>query len=155
MARSIDILDGDFYVNDPYSNYAWMREHDPVYWDQTNELWCISRYDDIVEIEKRKDLWLNSGKSKGGYRPNLPADDSIIGLDDPLHNKRRNLVSRRFTPKAVSVWQDDVRGEVCRLDRCRRFERGRRHRGRVGRAIAGNDDRQTAGISRRHVAEAA
>ena len=36
--RAIDLLDGDFYVNDPYPTYAWMREHEPVYWDATNEL---------------------------------------------------------------------------------------------------------------------
>jgi hypothetical protein len=27
------------------------------------------------------------------YRPNIPADPAIIGLDDPLHHVRRNLVS--------------------------------------------------------------
>ena len=26
-------------------------------------------------------------------------DGSVIGLDDPLHSKRRNLISRRFTPR--------------------------------------------------------
>jgi cytochrome P450 family 142 subfamily A polypeptide 1 len=113
--RTIDLLDGSFYVNDPYSTYAWMREHAPAYWDATNELWGISRYDDIVEIEKRKDVFISSDQNKGGYRPNIPADDSIIGLDDPLHSKRRNLVSRRFTPRAVSGWQDDIRAKVTTL----------------------------------------
>ncbi len=99
----IDLLDGDFYVNDPYTTYAWMRENAPAYWDATNELWGVSRYDDIVAIEKRKDLFINSDQNKGGYRPNIPADPAIIGLDDPLHQQRRNLVARRFTPKAVST----------------------------------------------------
>ena len=114
-ARDVDILDGAFYVNNPYPTYAWLREHDPVHWDSTNELWCISRYDDIVEIERNKDLWISSGKTQGGYRPNIPADDSLIGLDDPVHNKRRNLVSRRFTPRAVSAWQGEVRDKVVAL----------------------------------------
>jgi cytochrome P450 family 142 subfamily A polypeptide 1 len=112
QTRHIDLLDGDFYVNDPYSTYAWMREHAPVYWDDTNELWGISRYDHIVEIEKHNDIFINSDQAKGGYRPNLPADPAIIGLDDPLHNRRRMLVARRFTPKAVAKWEDHVR-EVC------------------------------------------
>jgi cytochrome P450 family 142 subfamily A polypeptide 1 len=113
--RTVDILDGDFYVNDPYPTYAWMRDHDPVHWDPTNQLWCISRYDDIVEIERNKDLWLSSGQTQGGYRPNIPADDSLIGLDDPIHHKRRNLVSRRFTPRAVSAWEGEVREKVVAL----------------------------------------
>ena len=107
--RAIDLLDGDFYVNDPHPTYAWMRERAPIYWDATNELWGVSRYDHIVEIEKRNDVFINSDQSKGGYRPNLPADAAIIGLDDPLHNRRRMLVARRFTPRAVGQWEDHVR----------------------------------------------
>ncbi len=111
----IDLLDGEFYVQDPYRTYAWMREQAPAYWDETNELWGISRYDDIVEIEKRKDIFISSDQAKGGYRPNIPADPAIIGLDDPLHQRRRNLVARRFTPRAVATWEDHVRGVVAHL----------------------------------------
>jgi cytochrome P450 family 142 subfamily A polypeptide 1 len=110
--RPLDILDGDFYVNDPYPRYAWLREHSPCHWDDINELWVITRYDDIVEIEKNKQVFINSDKEKGGYRPNIPADSSIIACDDPLHLARRNLVSRRFTPRAVSRWEDEVRDTV-------------------------------------------
>ena len=111
----LDLLDGDFYVQDPYAAYAWMRQHEPVYRDSVNELWGVARYDDIVEIEKHKDVFINSDQNRGGYRPNIPADPSIIGLDDPHHSRRRNLVSRRFTPKAVSSWEDHVRLTVRQL----------------------------------------
>ncbi|MBT95667.1 MAG: cytochrome P450 [Acidimicrobiaceae bacterium] len=113
--RSIDLLDGDFYTNNPYATYQWMREEDPIYWDAINEIWGISRYDDIVEIEKNKTVFINSDKQKGGYRPNLPADSSIIGLDDPQHNVRRLLVSRRFTPRSVNSWTPHITGAVQRL----------------------------------------
>jgi|TARA_B100001094_G_scaffold62210_1_gene58020 cytochrome P450 family 142 subfamily A polypeptide 1 len=92
-----------------------MREEDPIYWDAINEIWGISRYDDIVEIEKNKTVFINSDKQKGGYRPNLPADSSIIGLDDPQHNVRRLLVSRRFTPRSVNSWTPHITGAVQRL----------------------------------------
>lgn len=112
MSRSIDLLDGDFYVSDPYPAYAWLRENDPVHWDETNELFGISRYDDVVEIEKNKAVFISSDTAKGGYRPNLPADPSIIGLDDPEHTARRRLVSRRFTPRAVKEWEPLVQEKV-------------------------------------------
>jgi cytochrome P450 family 142 subfamily A polypeptide 1 len=109
---AIDLLAPELYGGDPYPTYAWMRANEPIYWDAENELWGIARYDDIVDIEKRKREFINSDKEKGGYRPNLPADDAIIGLDDPLHMKRRNTVSRRFTPRAAGAWEDDIRGKV-------------------------------------------
>jgi cytochrome P450 family 142 subfamily A polypeptide 1 len=110
----VDLLDGDFYT-DPYSTYAWLRENQPVYWDATNELWGVSRYDDVEFIENHAGLFINSDQNKGGYRPNIPADPSMIGLDDPQHRTRRNLVARRFTPKAVGGWESDIRATVTRL----------------------------------------
>ncbi|MHB8465846.1 MAG: cytochrome P450 [Acidimicrobiales bacterium] len=106
------MLDGDWYASGPYEDYAWLRANAPLCWDEVNELWGVSRYDDIIDIEKRKDIFVNSDKVKGGYRPNIPADPAIIGLDDPMHQKRRNLVSRRFTPKAAAAWQDDIRAKI-------------------------------------------
>jgi cytochrome P450 family 142 subfamily A polypeptide 1 len=111
----IDLLDGDFYINNPYETYQWLRTNRPAYWDSTNELWGISRYDDIVEIEKNKTIFINSDRGKGGYRPNLPADPSIIGLDDPEHSVRRLLVSRRFTPRSVEFWIPHIEGAVSKL----------------------------------------
>jgi cytochrome P450 family 142 subfamily A polypeptide 1 len=108
----IDLLDGQFYVDDPYSTYRRLREEGPLVWDPTNDLWGVLRYDDIVDVEKRKQTFVNSDQVKGGYRPNIPADPAIIGLDDPLHHQRRNLVSRRFTPRAVAAREDHVRDEV-------------------------------------------
>ena len=110
----VDLLEGDFYT-DPYSTYAWLRENQPVYWDATNELWGVSRYDDVEFIENHAGLFINSDRDKGGYRPNIPADPSMIGLDDPQHRTRRNLVARRFTPKAVGGWESDIRATVTRL----------------------------------------
>jgi cytochrome P450 family 142 subfamily A polypeptide 1 len=115
MRPELDLLDGDGYVNGTYERYAWFREHEPVAWDTENELWGIFRYDDIVEIEMRDDIFVNSDQAKGGYRPNIPADPAIIGLDNPLHTQRRKLVSRRFTPRAVAAREEQVRGIVTDL----------------------------------------
>jgi len=111
-AGSLDLLEGSFYAGDPEPTYAYLREHRPVYRDRVNDLWGITRYHDIVEIEKNAALWSNAG----GYRPNIrPADPSIIGLDDPEHKKRRGLVSRRFTPRAVTAYEPRVRATVTEL----------------------------------------
>ena len=108
---SLDLLDGDLYVGDPEPVYAHLRTHRPVYWDAVNELWGISRHRDIVAIEKDPATWSNAG----GYRPNIPADPSMIGVDDPLHAERRRLVARRFTPRAVTGHEQMVRETVTAL----------------------------------------
>jgi cytochrome P450 family 142 subfamily A polypeptide 1 len=110
----LDLLDGDFYL-DPYATYAWHRENAPVAWDAVNELWGVFRYDDIVDIETRDREFISSDTAKGGYRPNLPADPAIIGLDNPLHAQRRKIVSRRFTPRTIAGREDHIREVVNEL----------------------------------------
>ena len=110
-AGAVDLLDGDLYAGDPEPTYAWLRRHAAVYRDEVNQLWGVSRYDDIVAIEKDPATFC----SAEGYRPNLAADDSMIGNDDPRHNERRRLVTRRFTPKAVAAHEGEVRELVRRL----------------------------------------
>jgi cytochrome P450 family 142 subfamily A polypeptide 1 len=114
-APALDLLDGPSYLEGAYERYAWYRVNEPVAWDAGNELWGVFRYADIVEVETRDDVFVSSDKVKGGYRPNIPADPAIIGLDNPLHAQRRKLVSRRFTPRAVASREERVRGVVTAL----------------------------------------
>lgn len=95
--RVIDLLDGHMYATDPWSVYSWLREHSPVHHDPANGLWGVSRHADISAIERDPKLWTNTG----GYRPQLPSDPSMIGMDDPEHADRRRLVYKRFTPRYV------------------------------------------------------
>lgn len=110
-AGTLDLLEGDLYAGNPWPAYAWLRANDPVYWDAGNELWGITRYDDIVEIERNPRVFISSSQV-AGYRPQQPADQSMIGMDDPLHHAHRSLVSRRFTPRAVTKWEPHIRAAV-------------------------------------------
>jgi cholest-4-en-3-one 26-monooxygenase len=112
---SLDLLDGESYVAGAYERYAWFREHEPVAWDDVNELWAVFRYADIEHVETRDDVFVSSDTTKGGYRPNIPADPALLGTDNPLHANRRKLVSRRFTPRAVTGHEPEVRRIVAEL----------------------------------------
>lgn len=107
----IRLLDGAFYAGDPYPTYAWLREHSPVHWDASHGIWGISRFDDIVEIEKSPRRY----SSLPGSRPKTPPDGSMINTDDPHHNARRRLISARFTPRAVRRHEGFVRHLVTEL----------------------------------------
>jgi len=107
----IRLLDGAFYAGDPYPTYAWLRENSPVHWDAEHGIWGISRFSDIIAIEKNTNLY----SSLPGSRPRTPPDGSMINTDDPHHNRRRRLVSPRFTPRAVRQHEAEIRGHVTAL----------------------------------------
>ncbi len=110
--RRINVLDPEFYL-DPWADYARLRADDPLYWDPAQQLWAVSRYDDIVAIERNGALY----SSYPGSRPHidLSADTSMINLDDPRHQAQRNVVSRRFTPRGVRSHEDRVRHIVAAI----------------------------------------
>jgi cytochrome P450 family 142 subfamily A polypeptide 1 len=108
-APSINVLDPEFYV-DPWEAYAWLRDEAPAFWDPVQRLWVIARYEDILAIERDGARYT----SLYGSRPHIDqtADQSMINLDDPVHQAQRNLVARRFTPRGVRAYEDQVRGHV-------------------------------------------
>jgi cytochrome P450 family 142 subfamily A polypeptide 1 len=111
VAFAVNLLDGEFYAGDPYPTYQRLRDEAPAYWDPVQHIWGISRYQDVVEVEKQKARYT----SAHGSRPRVPADYSMINHDDPLHQSQRRLVARRFTPRSVSQHEDHVRGIVTEL----------------------------------------
>ena len=112
---ALDLLDGSSYVEGAYERYDWFREHEPVAWDDVNELWGVFRYADVEHVETHDEVFISSDTTKGGYRPNIPADPALLGTDNPLHAKRRKLVSRQFTPRAVAAHEPEVRAIVTEL----------------------------------------
>ncbi len=117
---AFDLLDPEFYRPNPHDAYTWMRANEPVYRDEANGLWGITRHADVLDVERRSDVFL----SGPGYRALLsPEESNMIALDDPRHQQQRRLVSRDFTPAAVRTRADEIRALVTELlDRA--LERG-------------------------------
>lgn len=94
--RQIDILAPELY-DDPWATYRWLRDEAPLYRDEANDLWVVSRHADVFEVSRRSDLW----SAAQGVRPKVPVDMSLIALDDPEHTRQRRLINRGFTPRRV------------------------------------------------------
>jgi cytochrome P450 family 142 subfamily A polypeptide 1 len=102
-----DLLDPGFYVDIQAMHDALrqLRRHRPLDRDEKNNLWAVTRHADVVEVERRDDVFLSSQ----GYRSFFaPGEDNMISLDDPRHSQQRKLISRRFTPKAVRSLESDL-----------------------------------------------
>lgn len=107
----VDLLDGELYAGDPSAVYRRLRDEAPAYRDPVQGIWGISRHQDVVAIEKDPARYTSSH----GSRPRIVGDVSMINNDDPLHQNKRRLVARRFTPRSVKQHEDHVRGVVTEL----------------------------------------
>lgn len=94
-----DLLDPAWWpdLDKVHEFFTWARRERPVYRD-ANGYWIATRHADVLDVERRSAVF----SSNGSYRANLTEDESnMIARDDPQHLKQRQLVSRRFTPRAV------------------------------------------------------
>ena len=107
----VDLLDGEWYASGGAEGYAWLRQKPGLWFDEANRLWAVARHADVLEASRSPERFCN-GK---GYRPRYEGDQSMIGQDDPRHNRQRRLVSKGFTPKQVAGMEAHCRQIVTEL----------------------------------------
>jgi cytochrome P450 len=98
------------FFDDPYRQYAALREHDPVHRSPL-EVWVLFRYDDIVSVLRDSSLSVQVDNATPTARMQMFAEQapeerergahSILNVDPPDHTRLRRLVSKAFTPKMV------------------------------------------------------
>jgi cytochrome P450 len=124
-----DMFAPDVIAN-PYAYYGRLRDEDPVHWNDTYELWVITRHDDLVWLTRHHELF-SSAVFKNDPRPAYPAiDESDLGLyeyvrnyqgdqfiqhDRPEHLEMRRVMHSYFTPKSMEAWRPFVRTAVKEL----------------------------------------
>jgi cytochrome P450 family 142 subfamily A polypeptide 1 len=115
------IVSGAFWGRNPHGELRWLRENDPVYWDEEGGVWGITRYDHIKEIESDPATFSNAG----GIRPDTGPIPMMIDMDDPEHRNRRKLVAKAFTPNRVREQEPHIHrivhalvDEVCERGEC-------------------------------------
>jgi cytochrome P450 family 142 subfamily A polypeptide 1 len=109
----IDVVDPNFY-RDPHPHYTWLRANRPIYWDDVNQLWVLTRHADVSYVSTHPDLFCSSR----GIRPKMSADLSLVSLDGQRHVRQRRLVNKGFSPRMIWAMEDRVRQVVTEtLDR--------------------------------------
>ena len=104
---TIDLLDPHFYrdVDGMHAAFTWMRANEPVYRDQRNGLWGITRNADLREVERRSSVFV-SGQ---GYRAIWAPDEiNMIAQDDPRHRQQRLLVQGDLTGAAIAARRGEI-----------------------------------------------
>ena len=108
----VDLLDPELYKSNPHDVWAWMRANEPVYRDEKNKLWGITRHADIMDVERRSSVFSSSGV----YRAVLsPGESNMIAQDDPRHRQQRMLVQPQLTHAGVATRTAEVEALVAEL----------------------------------------
>ena len=109
---AVDLLDPFLYQRNPHDVWAWMRANEPVYHDDRNGLWAVTRHADLMDVERRSTVFL-SGQ---GYRALWsPEEINMIAQDDPRHRQQRMLVQPKLTGKSVAQRQAEIAALVTEL----------------------------------------
>jgi cytochrome P450 len=107
---AVDLLDPAFYadVDAMHESLRGLRAQRPVWRDDANGLWAVLRHAEVLDVERRSDVF----SSESGYRSFVQepgAERDMIALDDPEHATQRALVSKGFTPRAIRRFEPLVR----------------------------------------------
>jgi cytochrome P450 len=122
--------------DDPYPKYRELRDHAPVHWSPEAQVWCVSRYEDVMSVLRGHDvfssrammtqLMLGGEKEppvtlgslwfaarlmlKARINPfELPKVPSLIASDGERHTLLRAIVNRGFTPRQITAWEGRAR----------------------------------------------
>ncbi len=112
----IDLSDPDSFAGGPpYEGFAALRREDPIRFNEEADgpgFWAVTRWEDIRTVHRDA---LTYSSEIGGVTLEDPTPEDmtdrrlLIDHDPPRHDELRAMVNRRFTPRAVKEWTDQVR----------------------------------------------
>jgi cytochrome P450 len=115
--EQIDLTDLDFLVEaDMYEAFDLLRAQAPVHWQERQPgrgFWSLTKYDDVLAGYRDPQTFSSAGGvtlhfgEPGRDRGVMGA--MLITSDPPRHAKIRQVLSRRFTPRAVAPYESRIR----------------------------------------------
>jgi len=119
-AEELALLDpGSYHLHGyPWAIWEKLRREDPIHYIEKegdgDSYWVVTRYQDIVDIERNTEVFRNSPKLTIGV-PNQTGVRMIVGMDPPDHTAHRALALPFFTPKNlewVKAYAEDIVNEA-------------------------------------------
>lgn len=118
-------------VRDPYHAYAWLREHQPVYWSAHFHAWFLTRYSDVFAAQADTRRY-SSNRMQQLVDAQVPpekrgqlatfvklASEWMYSQDGVPHRDSRHLLGKAFTPRTIEslrvTVQEITDGELSRL----------------------------------------
>ena len=98
------------FFNNPFEIYRRMREEAPLYYDEREDFYALTRHEDVAAALKDFETYSSSrGCDLAMVRKGISeAARSIIFMDPPDHRHMRSLLNKAFTPRAIQSQHDTV-----------------------------------------------
>ncbi len=136
MAVSFDPFARD-WRDDPYPIYRRLRDESPVHHSPERDLWCVTRFDDVMHVLKTPEIFSSRAMftmlMAGGSEKLPPITFSLVRFlvkmvwkvrlnpfefstarnliaeDGESHSSMRAIVNRGFTPRRMAEWEGRAR----------------------------------------------
>ena len=103
--------------------FSYMRREEPVSWvepDQFRPFWAVTKHEDIIEIEKQNEFFINDPRTT---LMDIPTEEAIkeftggshllvrtlVHMDNPDHQVYRSLTQKWFAPPNLESLKIDIR----------------------------------------------
>lgn len=105
------------YFNSPWEIYRRLREEAPVYYDEEQDFYALSRHADVAAAFKDHETFSSAyGLDLATVKSGEPLPiKMIILMDPPEHRQMRSLVNKVFTPRQIANLEPMV---VETIDQC-------------------------------------
>ena len=136
----VRMMDSSWFMSYPHDVYARLRREAPVYLSPRDQVWAISKYEDVRWISKTPELFANgyhvyvtaaaaqdTGQEIDGDT-GMPRQaeirrvdglgptrvDNLVMTDGDRHRFLRKIASHAFTPKAINQLESQVQQIQCK-----------------------------------------
>lgn len=98
------------FFNNPAEVYRRMREDAPLYYDEKEDFYALTRHEDVAAAFKDFETYSSArGCDLAMVRKGIsPEQKSIIFMDPPEHRHMRSLLNKAFTPRAIQSQRETV-----------------------------------------------
>jgi cytochrome P450 len=97
------------YFENPYEVYQRMRDDAPLYYDEVEDFYALTRHEDVAAAFKDHESFSSArGCDLGMVRSGEIPQKMIIFMDPPDHRHMRSLLNKAFTPRAIQAQKETV-----------------------------------------------
>lgn len=110
-AVSFSPYDYDLH-EDPYPVYARLRAEAPLYRNDEQDFWALSRHADVAAAFREPARFSSANGvslDPSAWGPYAHKTMSFLAMDPPRHTRMRALVSKAFTPRRVRDLEQRIR----------------------------------------------